>query len=694
MRKSADISEERAKVVAANEATSEVSTKRQKTSALPALTLEGSLSEELLVRCLSFLTAHDLAVVSRVSSAWHRLAQDPDLWKSLYLRTYASAAIRRQAHSGAHIPRTRPWRELFKISSNWRSGTARTSVLGRGIRKAVLAEAPPEVTLRTALFEEGTDGEGTAAPPEQQPETLLQLFHQFIFTASRTPSSPSTTPPSVTVHQSLPSGGSALIGTFSSTRLTDFFSSRPSFRPPLSITELRLDDAPSPSSAPVIALFYSTGQFSLFRLALPSASAPSLSFSADEVFFSAALGSPISYPLAAHRSMPFDPVLHARLHGQILVTCSESLTMRFWRVSETSSGDVEVEEADTPLRTSEKSWKPAVLSLGKVGGELAEVGHASSRRGSFGAVEEEQCFRATLAYSTPVFPSSWTVGLQEFLIAVTPARHTAFSLSSSPPRTHLSVSYRNATASPVFHPLPSTPRRSSPFSPPTASPADQSPFTSIEHSHPWIVASRRDNQLDVFEVSSSSPPPLSPARLATPASSRMRLDLSTPRIPPAPQLVVEHRRTLFGHTARVAGVALMDDAGAASAGGTALGAMRCVSAGDDGAVKVWELTPTPARGGGAGGVQRRRHSHEAVVDVQALPTAASAPEDGGETAWQRMKRRRTAGVHGKDDEPTPRDGQCDRPERIRRVLVDEDKIVLVGAGAAGGEESVRVLRFD
>lgn len=41
--------------------------------------LEGSLSEEVLLRCLSFLSAHDLVTVSRVSSAWYRLAQDPQV---------------------------------------------------------------------------------------------------------------------------------------------------------------------------------------------------------------------------------------------------------------------------------------------------------------------------------------------------------------------------------------------------------------------------------------------------------------------------------------------------------------------------------------------------------------------------------------------------------------------------------------
>ena len=57
------------------------SSKRSKpTLTLPApLSLEGSLSEEVLLRCLSFLTAHDLVTVSRVSSAWYRLSQDPQV---------------------------------------------------------------------------------------------------------------------------------------------------------------------------------------------------------------------------------------------------------------------------------------------------------------------------------------------------------------------------------------------------------------------------------------------------------------------------------------------------------------------------------------------------------------------------------------------------------------------------------------
>lgn len=37
------------------------------------------LSEEIILRCLSFLSAHELATVSRVSWAWSRLAHDPQV---------------------------------------------------------------------------------------------------------------------------------------------------------------------------------------------------------------------------------------------------------------------------------------------------------------------------------------------------------------------------------------------------------------------------------------------------------------------------------------------------------------------------------------------------------------------------------------------------------------------------------------
>ncbi|GAA5856948.1 hypothetical protein JCM8547_008481 [Rhodosporidiobolus lusitaniae] len=657
---------------------------------LPALSLEGSLSEEILLRCLHFLSAHDLVTVSRVSSAWHRLTQDPQLWRDLYLRTYASASTRRQVLAGGSFPRTRPWRELFKVSRNWRSGSARTSTLGKGLRQAVLPEAPPDLELRTSSAAQPASPPSRATASTDDVDTLLQFHHHLFFTASRSPvSSPSINPPTVTVHQTLPSGDSAVVGSFSSSTLREFFSSRPTFRPPVSITEMRLDETPSSSSHELLfALFYSTSQFSLFRLTLPSFSSPSFPFSAREVYTSLALGSPLAYPTLARSTSPYDPVQLARLNGSLLVTCSESLMVRFWRISDSGEGALHVDEAETPLQTSERSWQPVVLSLTKVGQDKQE-----EEEKEHDVVDQQ--YRATLAYSTPVFPESWTVGMQEFLITV--------PLQSSSSRPRLSITARHATAPPILSALPPTPRRTSVFSTsssPVSRSSTSSPVTGLEHHHPFLVTSRSDNQLDVYEVVSAppAPPPTAPLPLSprfpssTPPFSRIRL--SRPSLPSPPQLKLEHRRTLFGHTARVTSVALVDGTSTGLSAG-AEGAVRCISAGDDGAVKVWELTPS---GSGSGKKRKRGGAGvEEVVDVQAAPEVREE-EGGGETAWKRMKRRRMAGLHGRGEEaehvPTAAGGERDRPERVKRVMVGEDKIVLVGAGEGGAGESVRVLRFD
>ncbi|GAA5911508.1 hypothetical protein JCM5296_000912 [Sporobolomyces johnsonii] len=663
--------------------------KRQRILTLPAISLEGSMSEEILLRCLSYLNANDLVTVSRVSSAWHRLSQDPQLWRSLYLRTYASASTRRQALSGSPVARSRPWRELYKISTNWRSGTAKSStLLGQTVRKAVLAEVPNDLALSVGEAAEQESVGLATAPPEgstrvgntrEATDTILQFYQHYFFTASRSPSTPPDTLPSITVHQSLPTGDSFVLASFSSTRLCDFYSSRPDFRPSLAITELRLDEATARTGHPshlLLAVFYSTGQFSIFRLTLPSTS---VSFFAREVYASLALSSPLSHPFTSSTTR-FDPVALARLHSPLLVTCSRSFTLRFLRVVETEGEAIELEEAETPLQSRE-SWAPVALTLAK----SDERGGETKERDWKGKEEGEHKFKVTLAYSTPVFPASWTVGIQEFVIAVPPIPSHKDVAAPLPAlaRPRLSITARHASATPLHTPLPSTPRRTNVFSPPRIS--SQSPVTSIEHADPFIVTSRVDNTIDVYEVTSM---PLSPShpRPHSPTTTTTRLHLSTRApTPTLPSLRIEHRRTLFGHTARVSSVAISTTEG---------GEQKCISAGDDGAVKVWSLGSGSAASGGAG----HKRTREGAITV----VARERDEVDLASEWQQMKRRREGGLRGRARRTLDgREGDVeggavgDRPERIKRVFVDEDKIVVVGSGRGGGEgERVRVLRFD
>ena len=512
------------------------------------------------------------------------------------------------------MPRSRPWRELYQISTNWRNGTARATTLGTELRKAVLPPVPSSTEVVDDA-REAVRGRLPVEPEDDDDNTLLQFHHQYIFSASRSGSA-------VTVHETRPNGSSSVIGSFESTRLGVRAGSRP-----ITLSEMRLDGSSSSSCPMIMALFYSTGQYALFRLDLPSSSSPRRPFSATEVFTSP---SP---------SLHSDPVTTARMHWPLLVTLTESLTLRFLRLSgDRESGDVEVDETETPLQSRER-WSPVILSL-----ERADDAHDSRGQED----DDSARFSVSLAYSTPVFPASWTVGMQHFELAVSPARLKV-------------VRAQHATAPPAHTPWPSTLTRTRLFGAGSDTEAEvfaprprKSPVTSIEHSHPFIVTSRNDNTIDVYEV----------VRLKVPTSP----------------LQVVHRRTLFGHTARVASVALLPDADAGSSRGTA-SPIRCISAGDDGAVKVWRLLPSDGAGPDQGSRKRkRRAAAEADLQVQ----VRDEPDLSPLSDYQQLKRRRTLSTQ--------------EPARVQRVWVDEDKIVLLQRPSARGESAssgeVQVLRFD
>ena len=254
------------------------------------------------------------------------------------------------------------------------------------VRKAVLAPLPTDISLPGELEFRPAN----SAPREERHETLLQVYQQYFISANRAPSPFPSDPPTITISHTVPSGTTQHLASISSSRLSDFYSSRPDFRPPLSISKLRLDEsAPfSPSSSILLSVFYSTGQFSIFRLFFPTTTTP---FHFEEVHTSLSLSSSIY----THSSTtPFDSVSLAKLHYPLLVTCSKSFTLRFYQLSTTKEGGLEVRETETPLQSRER-WAPVVLSLEKV----------RSRN-------KERSFKVCLAYSLPVFPNNWTVGLQ------------------------------------------------------------------------------------------------------------------------------------------------------------------------------------------------------------------------------------------------------------------------------------------
>lgn len=77
------------------------------------------LSDEILVRIFSFLSARDLCRCSQVCSSWCRLSDDFHLWKKLFIESF-DKFISDSSYYKNLFPTQ--WKELFITRSNWLSG--------------------------------------------------------------------------------------------------------------------------------------------------------------------------------------------------------------------------------------------------------------------------------------------------------------------------------------------------------------------------------------------------------------------------------------------------------------------------------------------------------------------------------------------------------------------------------------------
>ncbi|KAL8279160.1 hypothetical protein RQP46_008416 [Phenoliferia psychrophenolica] len=578
--------------------------KRAKPGRPAIVTLEGALSEEILLLCLSFLEVDDLLALALVSSSWNRLSQDPDsvLAEAPIDLTIAGEAADEPQAALAHAPRP----------------------------------PPPAPTPRATL------------------NTILAFHKSFYLTASRKAVSAT---PAVSVFSTTPAGASVLVGSVSSPSLQQHYSLQPHSKSTLAITELRLDDRPAGANDELslrLAVWYSTGHFALFHILLPTPSTP---FSSVELYSSIPLSNVphllTSPPLAN------DPVVLARFHSPLLVTCSASFNIRFWRVipvlTDAGSPQKVIVEESRPGFKSRESWWPVVLTLAPcVAPSEVDVDSEDGQDEWERSFPEprvdkavDEVFKCTFAYSTPVFPSAWSVGVQEFIVnAPSLSPFPLHSHSHSTPRhPRMTISARHATA-PRAHSIGAlNPRQR--WNPSH----DDGLVTSIEHAEPWIVTSRADNTIDVYEVVDHADARDAPRSTGTANTIRTSSVLSS-------TLSVVHRRTLFGHTASVSSVAVNEQG-------------RCVSGGVDGRVRVWDVGAKK----GSGLAVTEKNGSEGDED-----------DDGDDAlSWEDIR----TGASGRS-----------RPgNRIKRLFFDEEKIVSIVEDGEdtlrnGAEESVRVLRFD
>ncbi|ORZ00613.1 hypothetical protein BCR43DRAFT_485525 [Syncephalastrum racemosum] len=88
------------------------------------------LSEEIILHIFNFLSPVDLTVCSQVNSNWHRLANDEQLWKPLYLERFHSRHTPPSIETSTQRTlnaRKRKWKTQYKIGHNWLSGNCHIS---------------------------------------------------------------------------------------------------------------------------------------------------------------------------------------------------------------------------------------------------------------------------------------------------------------------------------------------------------------------------------------------------------------------------------------------------------------------------------------------------------------------------------------------------------------------------------------
>jgi hypothetical protein len=217
-----------------------------------------------------------------------------------------------------------------------------------------------------------------------------------------------------------------------------------------------------------------------------------------------------------------EPIVSVALYSPLLVTCTIDFRIRIYQTS-----------GDTPQlleerRTYSCHW-PATLRLEPLAG-----------------MQEDEPFRLSIAYSSPVYPIGWTVGLQEIIIT---SRLTFSSRSASARQSHVvtridSSSKNNRNKGITGVATTGAERRN-----------EVGSFTSLSYEDPFIVVGTKDNDVICFKV----------------AGTTKCID-SLPLLLP---LTITHVCAFQGHTGTVHSVSLNEG--------------RCVTGGSDGSVRIWKL---------------------------------------------------------------------------------------------------------
>ena len=164
-----------------------------------------SLSDELILRIFSFLGVPDVCICQRLSHRLNHLADDSQIWRLLYYRSFVKPRssrmlkLSRWLHEHQSLTGNRQinWRRRYRLSHNWSNGSCR-------VRKTKVPKTTPiQVQMRKDVLVTAEKSEGLKIWSTAAPQTLLSSIplgeHDCKSTVGTTPkenltSTPCSTP--------------------------------------------------------------------------------------------------------------------------------------------------------------------------------------------------------------------------------------------------------------------------------------------------------------------------------------------------------------------------------------------------------------------------------------------------------------------------------------------------------------------
>ncbi|CAG8448365.1 424_t:CDS:2 [Funneliformis caledonium] len=485
-------------------------------------------SDELNLHVFRYLTAADLSICTRVSRKWWRLANDRQLWKDLFLSrfkapkrpnlTYRLESLQMIPSQMNSIPKFQilpdrtcddmtdeeDWKNIYRVSHNWQTGNCR------------VIDFKPYVDLNENQMQDFSSMAGsskiqptdsftpfhTNPTPPANSNPLVQFTRHVILTASF--SSVKNIPE---VHLWRAGKQNEHIDTLRSEIL---YKTMQKSKFPIVITCLKLDSNEGKDDAGMhkILAGYSNGGFTIWEFDSMERSSTD-----DDRTIRKWRHREIYTLQSASRAQ--NPLIACALHFPVLVTCTEDfeLSIYFMDYKQNDSvqfntsieGNESAVKVDCRLVHQLRSfvcWAPIEISVESI--------TEDSTQSSLMNYSSRDVWKATIAYSVPLYGGGWTVGVQEIKFSSTQL-----------------ISTRHCSSLPSFIPILAEDN--------SAENIEQfsfAPITTITYNSGQLITAHFDNTLQVYHV-------LEQGR----------------------KLECRHECTLYGHTGSVMSVALDEHVG-------------------------------------------------------------------------------------------------------------------------------------